>query len=140
MSTNAALVRTYFDACNTAAADGIAACFCADAVVYDTNHRPVQGAAAIGAFWERVRSSWSTVRWHIDTLVDGGDTVAIEWTMSGVKDDVPTVIRGSEHYDFRDGRIIELRQYWTSGREGAPEGLVGFPYESDERFTTRGTA
>ena len=132
MSTNGDVVRRYFDACNDGDAAAIARHFSDDAVLYDTNHAPVRGSQAIGTFWVEVRSAWSTVRWDIDTMADGGDAVAIEWTMSGIRRDVPTVIRGSEHYGFRDGRIAELRQYWTPGRDAV--GLVGFPYATDGRF------
>ena len=137
MSTNADLVRRYFEACNGADAGGIAACFCDDAVIYDTNHAPVRGSDEIGAFWADVRSGWSEVRWDIDTMADGGDAVAIEWTMSGLRKGRPISIRGSEHYGFRDGRIAELRQYWTSGPDAV--GLVDFSYATDGRFTRPAT-
>lgn len=132
MSTNGSLVRRYFEACNSADSGGIADCFCDDAVLYDTNHAPVRGSESIGAFWDEVRSTWSEVRWDIDTMADGGDAVAIEWTMRGFRGEAPITIRGSEHYGFRDGRIGELRQYWRSGRDAV--GLIDFPYATDQRF------
>lgn len=126
MSANGDLVRRYFDGCNRADAGAIADCFCDDAVLYDTNHAPVRGSSEIGAFWAGVCARWTEVRWDVDTMVDDGRAVAIEWTMAGVLEGEPRTIRGSEHYAFRDGRIAELRQYWTPTRDVG--GLVDFPY------------
>lgn len=49
------LVLDHFAACSRGDAAGIAAVFCDDAVVYDADHRPVQGAPEIARFYAHVR-------------------------------------------------------------------------------------
>lgn len=133
--SNSELVEGYFAACSGGNASDIAGYFCADAVVYDLNHEPVRGATGIGEFYVRIRDQWNGATWHVNTYTEGNETAAIEWTMRGNKGDEPFVLRGSEHYEFRDGAIEQIRQYWTFDRAKPGLGLRGFPYEEDERFT-----
>lgn len=128
------LVETYFAACSKGDASAIARHFCEDAVVYDTTHEPVRGATAIGEFYVRVRDKWGGAIWEVNTYVGEADAAAIEWSMRGKKDGRPFTVRGSEHYEFRDGSIGEIRQYWTFNPESPDTGLRGFPYQTQERF------
>ncbi len=134
------LIVAYFDSCNTGEPERIAAHFTPDAVIYDTNHKPVVTSAGIGAFWQRIHRQWDGALWHVDRVVSDGDTAAIEWQMSGTADGGPFVFRGSEHYGFEGSLIDEIRQYWSfdpkaMGDTGADTGLVGYPYgESAERL------
>ena len=122
------LIERYFAACSEGTADDIAACFAADAVVYDTNHKPIRGGAEIGAFWCRTRERWDGARWYVDSCVSEGDAAAIEWTMTGMLDGARFTLRGSEHYRVTDARIAEIRQYWTFDRDRLDTALVDFPY------------
>ncbi len=135
MTTHRNRIEAYFRACSEGSPDDIASHFTDDAVVFDTNHPPVRGAAAIGAFWAKVRERWDGAVWLVDTCVSDGDTAAIEWTMTGRGPRGEFAVRGSEHYRFADGRIDEIRQYWTFDRETLDTGLVDFPYAS--RLETR---
>ena len=144
----AARIEGYFDACTAGDGDAVAAHFTDDAVVYDTNHAPVQGAATIGRFWARIASKWRGASWHCERLVTDGDTAAIEWRMTGTMagpagrgdNDVPFAVRGSEHYDFGPGRdsherlIAEIRQYWTFDLEHPSSELVDYPYGEPDRL------
>lgn len=96
----------------------------------------MRGAAGIGEFYVRIRDQWNGATWHVNTYTDGKDTAAIEWTMRGSKEGEPFVVRGSEHYEFRDGAIAQIRQYWAFDRAEPGVGLRGFPYGDDERFAT----
>lgn len=122
------LVRAYFDACTNGRAEDIAACFTDDAVIYDTNHAPIRGSAAIGAFWTGVRERWAGAAWIVDSGIEEGDEAAVEWTMSGYSDTGPFALRGSEHYRFTDDLIAEIRQYWTFDPEDPGSELVDYPY------------
>ena len=133
------LVLAYFAACSMGDADGIAAAFCDDAVIYDTNHRPVRGADAIGRFYRHVREQRQGASWHIDTFLGDGQRGASEWTMLDPSGSEPVAVRGSEHYEFRDGRIGQIRQYWRYDPDWAGTGLRDFPYEQDTRFTPAGS-
>ncbi len=147
----AARITGYFDACTSGDAAAVARHFTDDAVVYDTNHAPVRGAATIGRFWSRIASKWQGASWHCERLVTDGDTAAIEWKMSGTMsaprsdtsgadDGVPLAVRGSEHYDFGphveggDRLIAEIRQYWTYDLEHPSCELVDYPYGEPGRL------
>lgn len=129
------LVLGYFAACTRGDSAGIAASFCDDAVVYDTNHRPVQGAAEIGRFYAQVREQRGGASWHVDTFLGDEQHAASEWTMLDPSGDEPVAVRGSEHYDFRDGRISQIRQYWRYDPSRPGAGLRDYPYARDARFT-----
>ncbi len=158
-----ARITGYFDACTSGDAAAVARHFTDDAVVYDTNHAPVQGAATIGRFWSRIASKWQGASWHCERLVTDGDTAAIEWRMSGTmpaprsgtgspatrsdtdnpeahSGGVRFAVRGSEHYDFGphveggDRLIAEIRQYWTFDLEHPSSELVEYPYGEPDRL------
>lgn len=134
MGSHTDRVHDYFERCSTADAQGIAAAFVDDAVVFDTNVRPVRGAARIGDWWVRIREQWGGARWYVDTTVEQGDHVAVEWTMVGVADGRDFTVRGSDHYDFDGDRIAQIRQYWTFDRDAPGSELRDFPYDEDPRF------
>lgn len=121
------LVRSYFASCNGAPAEVIAAHFTEDAVIYDTNHAPVVGAEAIGRFWCDVRARWSRARWTVDVLVESPEAVAVEWTMHGQRRGTSFAAHGSDHFDVREGRIAQVRQYWVLDTSRPGTGLVGHP-------------
>ncbi|WP_246631182.1 nuclear transport factor 2 family protein [Pseudonocardia nigra] len=131
-----ALVRAYFAACSRGDVAAVAGSFCADAAVYDTNHRPARGAAAIGDFYAKVRDRWRGATWHVDTFVGDGTAAAAEWTMLVERDGATVPVRGSEHYEFADGRIRQIRQYWTHDPGAVRTELREYPYGDDARFVT----
>jgi ketosteroid isomerase-like protein len=126
------LIRRYFEACSSGSSADIAACFTAEAVVYDTNLAPVAGAERAAQFWLAVRRRWGGARWVVDHAVAEGDHAACEWTMSGraPADGRPFAFRGSDHYRFEGDLIAEVRQYWTFDPARLDTGLVGFPYSA----------
>jgi len=95
-------ITAYFEACGQGSAAEIASHFTEDAIVYDTNVRPMVSAAGIGADWVRVRDRWKGARWAVDSIVSQDDAAAIEWSMTGIDPttDRSFVFRGSEHYRF----------------------------------------
>jgi ketosteroid isomerase-like protein len=125
-------ITAYFDACESGSAAEIASHFTDDAVIYDTNIRPMVSAAGIGADWVKVRDRWMGARWTVDSILSEGDAAAIEWSMRGTEPVTGRdfVFRGSEHYRFdaRTHRIAEIRQYWTFDPEHLDTGLIDFPY------------
>ena len=143
-----ALIVGYFDACTAGDAEAVAGHFTENAVIYDTNHAPVQGATTIGRFWSRIASKWRSASWHCERLVTDGDTAAIEWRMAGTMagpagrrdNDMAFAVRGSEHYDFDPGTdsgerlIAEIRQYWTFDLEHPSSELVDYPYGEPGRL------
>lgn len=136
MSSTEELVRSYFAACSCGDAAAVAASFCTDAVIYDTNHDPVRGAEGIGRFFGKVRERWRGATWHVDTFVGDGKRAAVEWTMLVERGGETVPVRGSEHYEFADGRIRQIRQYWTYDPDGPGVGLRDYPYQDDARFAS----
>jgi len=132
--THEKLVRSYFAACTSGDAEAVARHFTDDAVVYDLNHDPVTGANSIADFFRRVRDRWDGAAWEVNTYLEGADAAAIEWTMRGAGPDGPFAVRGSEHYEFVNDAISQIRQYWTFNREDPNVGLRGYPYDQDARF------
>ena len=130
-----AVVRSYFAACTSGSPDDVAAHFTDDAVIYDTNHTPVVGATTIGGFWTKIRSKWVGAEWLVDTYVGDDSAGAIEWTMRGTDGERPFAVRGSEHYEFVDGRIDQIRQYWTFDPSAPGSELIGYDYGADTRFS-----
>ena len=128
-------IAAYFDACNRGDAQAIASHFTPEAIVYDTNHKPVRGAETIGAFWTKIRAKWVNTRWHVDSCIAEGDHAAIEWSVTGTH---PTrgafCVRGSEPYRLVDGKIDEIRQYWTFDPEQPGAALHHFPYAERTNF------
>lgn len=138
--TPAARINTYFTACGEGTAADIASHFTEHAVIFDTNVRPIRGAEQIGQMWMMVRQRWGGARWSVDSVIEGGRTAAIEWSMTGIDPTTqrPFTFRGSEHYRFVGSLIDEIRQYWTVDAEALDTGLVGFNYLDDGGVDTNG--
>lgn len=131
--TPAERIEAYFLACSEGSAEDIAGHFTPQAIIWDTNIRPMRGSEAIGDTWVKVRERWSGARWMVDTMVESADaaTAAIEWRMTGIEpvEQRAFVFRGSEHYSFEDTLIAEIRQYWTFDPERLDTGLLEYDYE-----------
>ena len=128
------IIRSYFDACSEGEDTDISAHFSDDATIFDTNHPPVVGKPEIGVFWLKIRSKWQNAKWFVHRVVEDGETAAIEWAMTGDSQGASFVIYGSEHYEFKDGLIIEIRQYWTFDPGNLGGGLINYPYGESGRL------
>lgn len=128
-----ARIEAYFDACGEGSAADIASHFTPEAIIFDTNIRPMRTAEAIGRSWVKVRERWQGARWLVDSLVSEADAAAIEWSMTGTnpEDQRSFVFRGSEHYRFEtDANLIaEIRQYWTFDPVRLDSGLQEYDYD-----------
>lgn len=129
-----ALIRRYFDACNAADADAIAACFLPDAVHYfppDMYDGPFRGSRVIAGRWcsavERLGSYWT-----VDSLIVDPETdrAVMEWSHFKTKTGV--LLRGDEWYlfDRATGLIREIRAYYAAPQSAAlaRHELGGFDY------------
>jgi uncharacterized protein (DUF1330 family) len=130
----AALIRRYFDACNGADVDGIAACFVPDAVHYfppGMYDGPFRGARTIAERWRAAVETFGSY-WTIDRLICDPSTHqgVIEWTHFKTKQG--TVLRGDEWYVFDpdSGLIREIRAYYASPQDKTIDRLElgGFDY------------
>lgn len=132
----ATLMRRYFDACNAADVDAVAACFVPDAVHYfppGMYGGPFRGARTIGERWASAVERFGSI-WTVDTIVadPAVGTAVMEWTH--FKTFEGTVLRGDEWYGFdpSSGLIREIRAYYASPQDPTLERLElgDFAYES----------
>jgi hypothetical protein len=112
-------VRSYYDALNTGDAE----------VHYYTRLGPHQGARTIGEHTNLAVEQLEG-RWFIEDAIDDGERVVIEWTMTwrDPKSGQRRLDRGTEWFEFRDGRIREVRAYHHSGPKNRSGDLLGFDH------------
>ena len=129
-----ALIRTYFDGCNEADVDKVAACFVPDAVHYfppGMYGGAFRGARTIGERWRDAVLNLGSY-WTVDRLVVEPVTMTavMEWTHFKTKEG--KVLRGIEWYDFdrESGLISEIRAYYASPQDRTLNRLelAGFDY------------
>lgn len=133
-SRYAALIRTYFDACNRADRAALIACFTPDAVHYfpaGLPDVPWRGAATIADKWvwcvEHLGSQWT-----IEKMLVSHDSheAVIEWTHW--KTGQGKALRGDEWYVFdeKSGLIREIRAFYAAPADPAVviNELVEFDY------------
>jgi methyltransferase len=128
------LIRRYFDACNAADVDGIAACFVPDAVHYfppGMYEGPFRGARTIAERWRAAVETLGSY-WTIDRVICDPSThqAVIEWTHFKTKQG--TMLRGDEWYlfDADSGLIREIRAYYASPQDKSLDRLElgGYDY------------
>jgi len=124
--TGADRVRAYYADLRTGDADAVARHFSDDAVHYYTRREPHRGReiadyAALGA------TALNAV-WTLEHVIDGGDEVAIEWSMAfdHPRTGERMLDRGAEFFLFAgdDNLIREVRAYY--GERGGD--LRGFDH------------
>ena len=129
------LIRRYFDACNAADVEAIAACFVPDGVHYfppGMYGGPFVGGRVIGERWRDAVARLGSV-WTVDHVITDPSTgrAVIEWTH--FKTYQGTMLRGDEWYDFdpESGLIREIRAYYASPQSPDLDRLElgGFDYE-----------
>lgn len=122
-------VRSYYRALNTGDADMVADHFTADATHYYTRLGPHEGANAIG---EHTRQTVERLeaRWRIEDAIEDAERVVIEWTMLWRHPESGDfrLDRGTEWFEFRDGRIAEVRAYHHGGPKNPSGDLLGFDH------------
>jgi ketosteroid isomerase-like protein len=123
-------VRAYYEDLNTGDAEAVSSHFTDDAVHYYTRLGPHEGAETIGRY-AAFAVDQIDGQWFIENLIEGGDQVAIEWTMtwrdpeSGAK----RLDRGAEWFLIRDSKIAEVRAYHHGGKKNPQGDLLGFDHE-----------
>lgn len=128
--TGAERVRAYYEDLNKGSAEAVSAHFTEDAVHYYTRLGPHEGAETIGRY-AAFGVEHIDAQWHLENLVEQGDQVAIEWTMTwrDPEKDERRLDRGAEFFLIRDGRIAEVRAYHHGGRKNPQGDLLGFDHE-----------
>jgi ketosteroid isomerase-like protein len=122
-------VRSYYEALNSGDPQRVAAHFTEDAVHYYTRREPQHGARTIGE-----HTQWAVENidghWKIEDAIEDGERVAIEWTMTwrSPRTGEPRIDRGTEWFEFRGGKIAEVRAYFHSDEKNRSGDLLGFDH------------
>ena len=122
-------VRSYYQALNTGDPDRVAGHFTDDAVHYYTRLGPHCGARTIGE-----HTKWAVEnidgQWQIANGIEEGDQAVIEWSMTWRDPETGErrLDRGTEWFEFRDGKICEVRAYHHSGPKNRSGDLLGFDH------------
>ncbi len=129
-SKNIEVVRTYFDGCNSGDLDVLLGTLTPDVVHYFLPARfpPIRGAEHLARYWRKYKTALNPV-WSIDHILAQGEEVVSEWSCIWTPKDSTKrlMMRGSEWYLMRGGRITEVRAYLIYDDSGNSE-LTGFPY------------
>jgi SnoaL-like domain len=128
-----AVIRRYYDGCNTADAGLITSCLANDATHYfpqGAPQGPFVGAAAIAQGWLRAVETLGS-RWTIDRLMvdEAAGQANVEWTH--FKTAAQRYLRGSEWISVNEQcRIAEIRAYYACPPPSSGESweLGGFDY------------
>jgi ketosteroid isomerase-like protein len=122
-------VRSYYEALNSGDSDRVAEHFTDDAVHYYTRLGPHESARTIGDHTKLAVEKLGS-RWFIEDAIDDGDRVVIEWTMTwrDPRSGDSRLDRGTEWFEFRDGKIAEVRAYHHSDTKNRSGDLVGFDH------------
>jgi ketosteroid isomerase-like protein len=123
-------VRAYYEDLNTGDAAAVSAHFTDDATHYYTRLGPHEGARAIGEY-AALGVAAIDAQWYVENLIEQGDQVAIEWTMTwrDPKSGAQRLDRGAEFFLLRDGKIAEVRAYHHGGKKNPQGDLLGFDHE-----------
>jgi hypothetical protein len=124
-------IRAYYIGCSTGNVELMLSTFAPDITHYFASLEPVHGADTLANFWREYNLGDQRTVWTVDHAIVDDDEAVIEWTMvMTFLDGRPQVVlRGTEWYEFRKGKIAEVRAYyhWSRdvlrGRE-----LIEFPY------------
>ena len=123
-------VRAYYEALNSGDAAAVSSHFTDDATHYYTRLGPHEGAKTIGDL-AALGVSAIDAQWYVENLIEAGDEVAIEWTMTwrDPQSGERRLDRGTEWFRFHDGKIAEVRAYHHGGRKNPQGDLLGFDHE-----------
>lgn len=116
------IVRQFEAAFNRRDVPGLLACFTERASYHDTFYGAHVGHPALRAMFERMFREGTDYAWTMDTVVDGTDRAAAEWTFAYVVTDaVPRSagrrirFRGMSVLALEGGRIAAYREYFDTG-------------------------
>ena len=111
-ANNVDVVRKYFAGCQSGDLDIISSTLDADVVHYFLPSRfpPIKGAGPLAKYWRAYKLALNPV-WSVDHLIARDDEVVSEWSCIWTprRTDQRLMLRGSEWYVMRAGKIAEIR-------------------------------
>jgi ketosteroid isomerase-like protein len=116
------VVRRSIAAMNRGDVEAALAC-CADDVVvwspgYDLSGQRLEGKKALGRVLQLTEEAWPEMWTNINSIVAGGNTVAVEMTAVAREGGRPISQPMAAFYWVEDGLIVEQRSYYDLGALG----------------------
>ncbi len=129
-SRHIAVVRRYFDGCNSGDLSELLATLDPQVVHFflPATFPTVRGAEHLAKFWRKYKLTLQPT-WRIDDIIAQGDKAVSEWSCLWTPpgESRRVMSRGTEWYAFRNDRISEVRAYFIADQAAGSE-LPGFPY------------
>jgi hypothetical protein len=130
--SNVSVVLRYFDGCNSGILDDLLGTLDPEVIHYflPQQFKPIQGAQHLARYWRKFKVLLNPT-WRIDHIIAQDNEVVSEWSCLWTPEgtDLRLMMRGSEWYLMREGRIAEVRAYFGYSDSSSSE-LTGFPYGS----------
>lgn len=127
---NVAVVLKYFDGCNSGDLDDLLSTLDAEVIHYflPQQFASIHGAQHLAKYWRKFKIRLNPT-WKIDHIIAQGNEVVSEWSCLWTPEgtDSRLMMRGSEWYSMREGRIAEVRAYFGYSDRANTE-LTDFPY------------
>lgn len=136
---NIAVVLKYFEGCNSGSLDDLLSTLDSDVIHYflPGQFQPIRGSEHLAKYWRKFKSLLNPI-WKIDHIIAQDNEVVSEWSClwTPAATGVRLMMRGTEWYVMRNGRISEVRAYFGYSDNLNTE-LTGFPY-GDRGYLTQG--
>ncbi len=127
---NISVVLKYLDGCNTGNLEDLLSTLDPDVIHYflPEQFKPIRGAQHLAKYWRKYKNVLNPI-WKIDHIIAQDNEVVSEWSCFWTPEgaDSRLMMRGSEWYVMREGRIAEVRAYLAYSDKFNTE-LTGFPY------------
>ncbi|HQR33094.1 MAG TPA: nuclear transport factor 2 family protein [Blastocatellia bacterium] len=127
---NISVVLKYFDGCNTGILEDLLSTLDPEVIHYflPEQFKPIRGAQHLAKYWRKFKIHLNPI-WKIDHLIAQDNEVVSEWSCQWTPEgtDLRLMMRGSEWYLMREGRISEVRAYFGYSDKSNTE-LTDFPY------------
>ncbi len=127
---NISVVLKYFDGCNSGNLEELLSTLDPDVIHYflPEQLKPIRGAQHPAKYWRKFKNVLDPI-WKIDHIIVQDKEVVSEWSCLWTPEgtDLRLMMRGSEWYVMREGRIAEVRAYFTYS-EKANTGFTDFSY------------
>ncbi len=127
---NISVVLKYFDGCNTGILEDLLSTLDPEVIHYflPEQFKPIRGAQHLAKYWRKFKIRLNPI-WKIDHIIAQDNEVVSEWSCQWTPEgtDLRLMMRGSEWYLMREGRISEVRAYFGYSDKSNTE-LTDFPY------------
>jgi hypothetical protein len=104
-------IHKYYVGCSTGNIELMESTFASDVTHYFPNAAPISGADTLANHWASFNTKDRKAIWTVDRFMANENEAVIEWTMIStfLNEQRKEILRGAEWYQFREGKIAEIR-------------------------------